>query len=215
MAICRHLDHNTHSVGDIMGSTELWPVFPSNHFKPKYLVPCATPVHYLQVSAAKTFKASYLQMAKMAKEEKGYNRTHINNLHCEALELPVQFQIETAHWGTLVVDCCIPHSTASEYLTTQNLMMPNFFFGKIYNAGHTTAERTISTKHGSQGTCCQNNCLHTQPHSHHTLRMPLLTQTATLYSLIIATQHVSQIVSIISVICLAKLDPASQALADP
>ena len=128
--MCRHLDHNTHSVGDIVGSTELWPVFPSNHFRPDYLVPCATPVHYLQVSAAKAFKASYLQMAKMAKEGKGNNRTHTNNLHCEALKLPVQLQIVTAHWSTLVVDCCIPHSTASVYLTTQNLTTLNFFFGK-------------------------------------------------------------------------------------
>ena len=66
----------------------------------------------------------------MAKEEKGNNRTHTNNCCCEAHELPVQLQIETTHWGTLVVDCCIPQSTASEYLATQNLTTPNFFFEK-------------------------------------------------------------------------------------
>ena len=53
-----------------MGSTELWPVFPGNHFWPDCLATCATPVHYLQVSVAKTFKASYLQMAKMVLEER-------------------------------------------------------------------------------------------------------------------------------------------------
>ena len=69
-------------------------------------------------------------MAEMAKEEKGYNRTHINNLRREAHEPPVQLQIETAYWGTMAVDCCLPQSITSEYLAIQNSTTPDFFFGK-------------------------------------------------------------------------------------
>jgi hypothetical protein len=69
-------------------------------------------------------------MAKMAKEEKRNNRIHTNHSHCKAHELPFQLQIETAHWDTMAADCCIPQSTASEYLTNQNQTTLNFFFGK-------------------------------------------------------------------------------------
>jgi hypothetical protein len=137
-ATCRHLDHNTHSVGDIGQSTELQPVFPCKHFRPDYLAPCATPAHCLQVSVSKTFKASCLRMARMVKEENGNNRIHTNHLHCEAHELPVQLWRETAHWGTLAVDCCLPQSNTSEYLATQNLTTPSSFFG---NLQHLTCHR--------------------------------------------------------------------------
>ena len=54
-----------------------------------------------------------------------------------------------------------------------------------------------------------------QIHSPCTLGMPLSIQTATLSSLTVAAQNASHILFTISVICLAKPDPVSQALVDP
>lgn len=86
-AMCRHVDHATHSLGDIVWLTNLWPFIPCNCLWTDSLVLWAT-THYPQELLPKILKVSHVWMAEMATDDNGNIRSHINHLCFEVYALP-------------------------------------------------------------------------------------------------------------------------------